>query len=140
MIDPNKTYQTRDGHAVRIYATDGVDPYPVHGAFYSHDNEGWDPDTWTEDGKFLVDTFDSLDLVEVTLTDQIPWSAIRPEIQWASMDGDGTWWGYEAEPETLNHFERFGLQQRVCYNLDGVNNMPQVPTDRWRETLTRRPS
>jgi predicted DNA-binding protein with PD1-like motif len=31
-IDINKKYRTRDGHEVRIYATDGMGLYPVHGA------------------------------------------------------------------------------------------------------------
>ena len=32
MIDMKKKYRTKDGREVRIYATDGVGHYPVHGA------------------------------------------------------------------------------------------------------------
>ena len=32
MIDINKTYRTRHGHEVRVYATDGWDASPIHGA------------------------------------------------------------------------------------------------------------
>ncbi len=42
-----ETLQTRDGKTVRIYATDGCDGYPVHGAFFS---DGWQTATWTLEG------------------------------------------------------------------------------------------
>ena len=32
MIDKSKTYRTRDGREVRIYATDGVGDQAIHGA------------------------------------------------------------------------------------------------------------
>lgn len=35
-IDPNKSYKTRDGRAVRIYATDGAPPTPIQGAVLCH--------------------------------------------------------------------------------------------------------
>lgn len=49
MIDKNKEYTTRDGHEVRLYATDGVYPYPVHGAVKN--KNGWDAYLWNEKGK-----------------------------------------------------------------------------------------
>ena len=63
MIDINKKYRTRDGHEVRIYATDGISPSPVHGAFLTID--GWATCNWTKTGeKFLVgESF--IDLIEV---------------------------------------------------------------------------
>jgi len=32
VIDINKKYKTRNGQKVRIYATDGAEDYPIHGA------------------------------------------------------------------------------------------------------------
>ena len=45
MIDITKKYRTRDGREVRIYATDGADPYPVHGAIKNSDGE-WCGSAW----------------------------------------------------------------------------------------------
>jgi len=58
-----KKYRTRDGHEVRIYATDGISPSPIHGAFLTID--GWATCNWTKTGaKFLAgESF--IDLIEV---------------------------------------------------------------------------
>ena len=52
MIDINKKYRTRDGHEVRIYALDGGEPRPVHGAFKSQ--TGWASCCWRRDGVQMV--------------------------------------------------------------------------------------
>jgi hypothetical protein len=59
MIDKSKTYKTRDGREVRIYATDGYKDYPIHGAIM---DSGWCFHYWTEDGKGTISRFD---LIEV---------------------------------------------------------------------------
>lgn len=41
-------YKTKSGHEARIYATDGNEPVPIHGAV-KLDN-GWVPLNWREDG------------------------------------------------------------------------------------------
>jgi len=61
MIDINKQYRTRDGHEVRIYATDGRGIYPVHGAVKVED--GWIPYTWQEIGVEGVNN--ARDLIEI---------------------------------------------------------------------------
>ena len=48
MIDKSKTYRTRDGREVRIYATDGRYGCEVHGAIKQ--NNGWMEYTWTITG------------------------------------------------------------------------------------------
>ncbi len=60
MIDPKKQYRTRDGREVRIYAVDGVEPLPVHGAI----NMGhvWKMAAWPRDGKLATSEYD---LIEV---------------------------------------------------------------------------
>lgn len=64
MIDKNKQYRTRDGREVRIYATDGIGSYPVHGA--CRGREGWTPEKWTAGGLFFYDgSRKDGDLVEV---------------------------------------------------------------------------
>ncbi len=44
-------FTTRDGRAVRIYASDADGIYPVHGAFLNADDE-WCIETWTADGSW----------------------------------------------------------------------------------------
>jgi hypothetical protein len=64
MIDMTKKYRTRDGREVRIYATDGIDEYPVHGAVLSE--YGWGSDTWTGNGYVFEDESENEgDLIEV---------------------------------------------------------------------------
>lgn len=48
MIDMTKTYRTRDGREVRIYAVDGAGKHCVHGA-YREDDE-WHATAWTSYG------------------------------------------------------------------------------------------
>jgi hypothetical protein len=51
-IDITKTYTTRSGLPVRIYATDGAD-IMVHGAYKTE--FGWEYTGWTEDGSYYED-------------------------------------------------------------------------------------
>ncbi len=63
MIDKDKTYRTRDGRAVRIYATDGGCGRSVHGAVNCAGV--WVSTTWREDGRFFTYMGDEADLIEV---------------------------------------------------------------------------
>jgi hypothetical protein len=64
MIDITKTYKTRDGREVRIYATDGGGVYPVHGAINYYGE--WSMCRWTAEGTtFSDDEHCSYDLIEV---------------------------------------------------------------------------
>ena len=67
MIDKNKTYRTRDGREVRIYATDGIMPTPIHGAVKSSYATEWHLYKWYEDGRTERNTlaFNMYDLIEV---------------------------------------------------------------------------
>ena len=63
MIDPKKTYRTRDGREVRIYAVDGREDEEVHGAFLTKD--GWVPCGWSKSGLWCEGGTDNADLIEV---------------------------------------------------------------------------
>ena len=65
-ISKDKTYKTRNGLLVRIYATDGGGLYPVHGAYYKLKEDVWVSECWTSSGALMLSTSDSLDLLEVT--------------------------------------------------------------------------
>ena len=68
MIDINKKYRTRDGHEVRIYATDGNGNSAVHGAIYKDFYDvptgymEWCLTCWPANGKHLLEAYD---LIEV---------------------------------------------------------------------------
>lgn len=64
-IDAAKKYQTRSGLPARIYATDGREPYQIHGSYRS--DEGWICGEWAEDGAFHqgASGTHSLDLIPV---------------------------------------------------------------------------
>lgn len=59
-IETGKYYRTRDGHKVRIYATDGRDAR-VHGALELA--RGWDMHTWSNTGLWCGPSDDSLDII-----------------------------------------------------------------------------
>lgn len=64
MISKDKTYKTKDGLEVRIYATDCGGHFPVHGAVFLDDK--WEGAGWCKDGAYLVGGIsDDWDLVEV---------------------------------------------------------------------------
>ena len=67
MIDINKKYRTRDGRKVRIYATDGAMPRPIHGAVKSSYDPTWHSFQWHEDGRLVhnILAVDLSDLIEV---------------------------------------------------------------------------
>lgn len=67
MINKDKTYRTRDGREVRIYATDGVGNQCVHGAYRDKNGE-WAMWLWGINGEptnIIKYGEDALDLVEV---------------------------------------------------------------------------
>jgi len=62
-VDLTKPMQTRDGREVRIYATDGIAPAIVHGAF--RETGLWQVCTWLFDGHHPCSGCQNLDLVNV---------------------------------------------------------------------------
>jgi len=62
MISKDKTYRTRDGREVRIYATDGDNGGTIHGAIFLN---GWQFRLWYSNGSYDRDAETSLDLIEV---------------------------------------------------------------------------
>ena len=65
MIDKDRTYRTRDGLEVRIYATDGGGRNPVHGSIKEED--GWIFQVWPKSGRYFEDDDEDyrIDLIEV---------------------------------------------------------------------------
>jgi len=51
-IEVGKTYKTRDGREVRIYAVDGLRADAIHGAIFEG-TIGWYSYSWDSDGSYL---------------------------------------------------------------------------------------
>ena len=64
MISKDKTYRTRDGREVRIYATDGKYPFTVQGAVKTEHGE-WEQVSWTNMGNFMLVEGCHNDLIEL---------------------------------------------------------------------------
>ena len=60
-IEVGKSYKTRNGRQVRIYAIDGSSGQPVHGATLSGGE--WSSQTWDVQGQFLEGETSILDIV-----------------------------------------------------------------------------
>ena len=71
MIDFGKPVQTRNGHAVKIFMTNGDGEYPVLGAYEFHPGR-WQATQWHSDGIWLHGTKNELDLVQVELNSALP--------------------------------------------------------------------
>jgi hypothetical protein len=88
MISKDKTYRTRDGREVRIYATDGIGLWPVHGAAMTNTHAGWKSLIWDKDGECLYDSPEN-NLIEV-----------KPRIKrtvWLNVFGDHVYGAYTKE-------------------------------------------
>jgi hypothetical protein len=60
-------YQTRSGLKVRIYAVDGKEPRPVHGAVMEHGE--WNPVNWTSNGE--RPGYNTTDLITIPRTRKV---------------------------------------------------------------------
>ena len=78
MIDLKKKYRTRSGNEVRLYADDGGDWYPIHGAIRFEDR--WISASWGNDGKDYSGEGSGLDLIEIRP------SQIERMIAWLEME------------------------------------------------------
>jgi len=139
-MKPEEATQTKDGTPVRIYATDGKNPYPIHGAMLSP--TGWGLATWTAEGHCVRKSASLYDLDLTDWRDEIPWDYLVPEIKYVARDEDGDWCGYETRPEKddvcwdiseYNYSE--GYHQ--TYGLKSVK-MPHSPAD-WKQAIAKRP-
>jgi hypothetical protein len=85
MIDKNKTYRTRDGREVRIYATDGGGPYPVHGAVLG--TNFWSATNWSENGSYRINHDDhEYDLIEILPRHKrTVWLNVHPDNEYAAF-------------------------------------------------------
>ena len=102
-ISKDKQYTTRDGREVRIYATDGTGPYPVHGAI--RESNGWYSCNWSQYGKYSEEPDSPSHLIEV-----------KPRMKferWALVERDGNYSLWLDKPSTASSVDAFGITQIV---------------------------
>lgn len=56
-LDPSKSVKCRSGRDARIFLTTGEPPYVLVGAI--KDRDGWTPESWLADGRYLEGPSDS---------------------------------------------------------------------------------
>ena len=94
-IDKNRTYTTRDGREVRIYATDGAGSKPVHlGMKNYNDIDGWSGLRCASNG--LSTTASVYDLIEALKPNGIPVDLPDPpEVEGYTWEARG--WGWKGD-------------------------------------------
>jgi hypothetical protein len=75
MISEDKTYVTRCGNKVRIYAIDGWGAFPVHGAVYAKGR--WLARSWTKDGCATIRGKSNNDLIELKPKEDMLYEVLR---------------------------------------------------------------
>jgi hypothetical protein len=115
MIDKYKQYTTREGSEVRIYATDGVEPYPVQGAIKRSD--GWISATWLNDGHVVRCRENPDDLIEV-----------KPRIKierWVLVERDGSYSLWLDKPSKASSVHAFGITQ-IVFEVEEGEGLDEV--------------
>lgn len=135
-IEAGKFYRTRDGHRARVYAVDGRDPYPAHGAIF-FDGAGWIGNTWTIEGSVSVALHPRCyDLISEWVDKPVvDWSKMAAWHRWVAMDSDKRWYAFADEP-------------RICdVAWHAATNSNSIPTayyptfsGDWKDSLVERPT
>lgn len=99
MISMDRQYRTRDGLEVRIYAVDGSQDYPIHGAV--NHLSGWEGYEWTTDGRISLRGTDDCDLIEIP-------REITVKL-FLNVDKDGHWAAWHDHDFAKNHREGYSI-------------------------------
>jgi hypothetical protein len=118
MIDKDKQYKTRDGRDVRIYATDGCEVFPVHGAI-EHD-DGWWSFSWANNGSSVNSATSKEnpdDLIEV-----------KPRMKferWVEVERDGSYSLWLDKPSTASSVDAFAIT-RISFEVEEGEGLDAV--------------
>lgn len=103
-IQEGRELQTRDGHAVRIYSTDGGGDYSIHGAYSI--NAVWFMESWTRRGLQHEGKQSCLDLIVRPRTIELD--------LWINVYSDGLFGVHQGREESDL---RAALGRVACINL-----------------------
>lgn len=62
-LAPEFKYKSRNFTSLRVYSFDAGGTMPIHGAYWSGEEEGWIPISWHDDGRVDKSRKSPLDLV-----------------------------------------------------------------------------
>lgn len=152
-IEAGKFYKTREGRKVRIYATDGIGPYTIHGAVEF--TNVWRDTGWRETGRFWSnDTHDSDIISEWDDAPTFDWSKAAAWHKWVAMDEGGSWWAFVEKPkigERCWSWSAFGENPKMgerCWPWSAADDAySYIPpeyapkwTGDWNQSLIERPT
>jgi hypothetical protein len=136
-IEAGKEYRTRDGRKARVYATDGISPYVVHGAIQTP--QGWSLQSWITNGAKrsdgLAGTYMSDLVSEWVNLPEVDWSKLPAWFSWVAQLPGGIWCTYNQLPKLTD----------LGWSLNGLPiPMEYAPkwsgdTGDWRQSLVERP-
>ena len=137
-VRPGQIWLCRDDVTkVRIYANDGQEPYPIHGAIQAQ--AGWATDTWTSAGLLVTGGGHPLDLIRrYDWREELApiWAVLKPEYRWVGRAAPGYWMAYTRGERPLQDKAAFwGAGE--SYKLHAL--LMPTPDCPWYETLTERP-
>lgn len=136
-IKPGQTWLRRDGGKARIYATDGMGLYSIHGA--TKVEGGWKLMSWDASGSFYPIEpdfdYDLIRLYDWREGLKPIWTVLNPRFICLAMDENQEWYCYEDKP---SRNEGSYLATIHCKRMDELFEMP-TPDCPWYETLTMRP-
>lgn len=138
-VKPGAFVKLRDGSKARIYATDGVDSSPIHGAVFSC--EYWRIQQWTGNLEALRGWTECQagDIVGPWIDkpncDKL-WPLLPPWIKYLAMDDDSIWNGYSHKP-------KIGISVYHC--TESGHNYCSIPKEYapiysggWKDSLVER--
>lgn len=137
-IEVGKTYTTRDGHKVRIYAVDGIKRFHIHGAMLG--DEGWIATAWDDQGDNVAVIAPSSSDITAEWTDKpdVPWDDYAKWWRFVAMDKGGQWWGYKNKPTIATINEWLGHDSYYISTRINPEHTPKFTGD-WKESLVERP-
>ena len=135
-ISPGKIYRTRDGHKVRIYATNAGGSFPVHGAIL-HANGKWHHCTFTARGYYSSYT-NPKDIISKWGPEiRVDWKVLPAWANYVSQDNNGKWYWFTDKPSFDKKIWDAPGSYRGCIPPTySVNWNPKGIT--WHNTLTHR--
>lgn len=134
-IEVGKFYKTRDGHKVRIYATDGArEICAIHGAYLMP--IGWDNSAWYSNGSFYGNVDSEFDIISEWIDKpEVNWSTMPAWVNWVAQDKCRSWFGHENKPSISNSC---WMSYTITYIP--APYAPQNYTGDWKDSLVERPS
>ena len=137
-IKPGAFVKLRDGSKARIYATDGADPWTVHGAVLKESN--WIAIDWAG-VEFKPAEKADYDIIG-PWTDKLNcdklWPLLPPWIKYLAMDANNEWYSYSLKPYaglSSNWFHN-SLECSVCYV---PKDYAPIYSGDWKDSLVERP-